>query len=101
MNRLGSGTRHNLEEMQGLTHLSASSLTLIGGVTRMRLLSQLKADITNHVVKVPQLPEAAAVGAALLAGLGAGHFSSPADAISSLRYENIVIEPDPFRVRLV
>lgn len=63
-------TRHNLDEMRSLTGIEITSLTLIGGVTRNELLSRLKASVLNRPVRVPQMPEAAAVGASLLAGLG-------------------------------
>ena len=87
--------RHNLEEMQTLTGLEPTSVILTGGATRLNLLSQLKANILNRPVRVPSLPEAAATGAALLAGLGAGIFLSAEDALSSLRYDTIQFEPDP------
>ena len=86
-------TRHNLEEMQAITQAGLDSLTLIGGVTRIRLLSQLKADVLNRPVMVPQIPEAAATGAALLAGLGAGVFSTPFEATSSPHYGHTQIDP--------
>lgn len=90
--------RHNLEEMQTLTGLEPTSVILTGGTTRLNLLSQLKADILNRPVRVPSQPEAAATGAALLAGLGAGVFNSAEEAFSSLRYETIQFEPDPQHV---
>jgi xylulokinase len=89
--------RHNLEEMQALTGLAPESVILTGGATRLRLLSQLKADVLNRPVRVPQLPEAAACGAALLAGLGAGVFHTVEEALGSLRYAWEDIDPDPRR----
>jgi xylulokinase len=91
-------TRHNLEAMQDLTQQSISSFTLLGGITRLHLLSQLKADALNRPVLIPQVPEAAATGAALLAGLGAGVFSNPAEALSSLHYPCTQIDPIPQHV---
>jgi xylulokinase len=84
-----------VEEMQALTHLNVSSFAVTGGVTRLRLLSQLKADILNRPVFVPQVPEAASTGAALLAGLGAGVFQTPTQALSSLHYDHLQIDPIP------
>ena len=91
-------TRHNLEEMQTITQVNLDLLTLIGGVTRIQLLSQLKADALNHSVIVPQVPQAAATGAALLAGLGTGVFSSPIEAASSPHYGRKQIDPIPEHV---
>ncbi len=87
--------RHNLEEMQVLTGLSIASVTLTGGTARIPLLSQIKAGVLNHPVRVPTIEEAAAAGAALLAGLGCGLFHNPTEALASLRYDCQKIEPDP------
>lgn len=92
---LAMWTRHNLEEMHSLTGLDISSIALTGGVTRLRLLSQLKADVLNRPVLVPQIPESAAAGAALLAGLGAGVFCDPSQALGSIRYDCTQIDPLP------
>ena len=91
--------RHNLEDVGDLPIWQpVEEVILLGGTTRLALLSQLKADILGRPVIVPELPEAAAIGAALLAGLGAGVFRSPAEAVGSLRYGRTIIEPDPARV---
>jgi xylulokinase len=92
---LAMWTRHNLEEMHRLTLLDIASFALTGGVTRLKLLSQLKADVLNRSVLVPQVPEAAATGAALLAGLGAGAFTDPSQALASLHYACIQFDPLP------
>ncbi len=90
--------RHNLEDMRDLpVWQPVEEVILLGGTTRLALLSQLKADVLGRPVIVPELPEAAAVGAALLAGLGAGVFRTLAEAVGSLRYGRTVIEPDPAR----
>jgi len=94
---LAMWTRHNLEEMRRLTGMDISTFALTGGVTRLRLLSQLKADVLNRAVLVPQVAESAAVGAALLAGLGGGVFRHPAQAIASLRHDRAQIDPHPAR----
>jgi len=91
--------RHNLEDVADLPIWQpVEEVILLGGTTRLALLSQLKADILGRPVVVPELPEAAAIGAALLAGLGAGIFHTPGEAVGSLRYGRTVIEPDATRV---
>jgi xylulokinase len=91
--------RHNLEDVRDLPIWQpVEEVILLGGTTRLALLSQLKADILGRPVVVPELPEAAAIGAALLAGLGARVFQSPAEAVGSLRYGRTVIEPDAAHV---
>lgn len=89
--------RHNLEEMSTITGQPVESVILTGGATRLSLLSQLKADLTGRPIRIPQIEEAASVGAALLAGLGAGIFGSMEEALASLRFESTEIIPDPSR----
>jgi len=90
--------RHNVEAMQLHTGLDIDHIILTGGTTRLKLLSQLKADVLNRPVETPDIPEAAATGAALLAGLAAGVFNSVEDALSSLRYDRLQIDPNPRHV---
>ncbi len=87
--------RHNVIALESLTGQTAAQIVLLGGATRIALLSQLKADCLNLPVVVPDLPEAAATGAALLAGLGVGRFASAADACASVHIEHRVFTPVP------
>jgi xylulokinase len=89
--------RRNLATMEVLTGQPTEQVMLIGGTTRLRLLTQIKADVLDLPVTVPDVPEAAVTGAALLAGLGAGVFQAPAEAVDSLRHEVAVCMPDPAR----
>ena len=89
--------RQNLDEMQALTGQPVGDVSLIGGITRLNLLSELKADVLNRPVHVPDIPEAAAVGAALLAGLACGVYETPAEALQSLRYGSRQFLPDAGR----
>lgn len=91
--------RQNLSDMQAAAQVPAQSLSLLGGTTRLALLSQIKADVLNMPVEVPQIPQAAAVGAALLAGLGSGVFSSVTEALASLRYPTWTLQPAPDQAR--
>ncbi len=72
-------------------------LRAIGGGARSQLWLQLKADITGIPVVVPRITEAAGWGAALLAGMGAGHFSSAAQAAEEMLHLEQRFDPDPAR----
>jgi xylulokinase len=87
--------RLNLEVMASFAGASTDPIGLIGGLTRLHLLSELKAHALNQPVLVPELPEAAAVGAALLSGLACGIFSTAEEAASSIRYPVESLHPDP------
>jgi xylulokinase len=77
--------------------VTIDELRAIGGGARSDLWLQLKADITGIPVVVPRITEAACWGAALLAGAGAGHFSSAAQAAKETLQLRRRIEPDPER----
>ena len=68
--------------------VAIDSLRAIGGGAKSSLWLQLKADITGIPVYRPQITEAAAWGAALLAGYGAGVFKDIAKAADA----HIVLE---------
>jgi xylulokinase len=70
-------------------------ITAIGGTTQATLLLQIEAEITGCPIKVPQIPEAAATGAALLAGIGANIFHSGEEAAASVQHTVQIYEPDP------
>jgi len=72
-------------------------LRAIGGGARSKLWLQLKADITGIPVVTPLITEAAAFGAALLAGVGAGVFPSAADAAARFLRLTDTYTPDPAR----
>lgn len=72
-------------------------LRAIGGGARSKLWLQLKADITGIPVITPRVTEAAAFGAALLAGAGAGLWPSAADGAERFLELTDTYEPDPAR----
>jgi xylulokinase len=70
-----------------------------GGATHHPLWLQLQADIFNRPIHRTATQEAAAKGAAMLAGLGVGVYQDGRDAIdSAVERHPEVITPDPRRV---
>lgn len=74
--------------------LEVNRLRAVGGGARSERWMQLKADITGVPVEVMAVREAGCLGAAFLAGLGAGLYTSPQD-ISALSRVKRVFYPDP------
>ncbi len=67
-----------------------------GGATQHPLWLQLQADMFNRPLHQTTTVEAAAVGAALLAGVGVGIYADVADAVTqAVRYANTIVTPDP------
>lgn len=75
--------------------LGGEELRVVGGGARSPLWLQMKADITGRNVRVLATGEATALGAAMLAGVGAGTFADLDEAVERLAVlEPGVIEPD-------
>jgi xylulokinase len=72
-------------------------LRAIGGGARSARWLQLKADVTGIPVVAPRVIEAAALGAALLAGLGVGLYPSAAEASERCLHLAETYLPDPAR----
>jgi xylulokinase len=72
-------------------------LRAIGGGARSKLWLQLKADVSGIPVVTPRITEAAAFGAAILAGVGAGVWPSAADAADRFLELTETFVPEPAR----
>ena len=71
------------------------SLLVLGGATRNPLWLQMKADVTGLPVEVPEHEEVTLLGAAMLAGVGAGVYADLEEAIQATRFRLERYEPDP------
>jgi len=70
------------------------ALCVVGGSVKNIVWQQIKADILQMPVELYDEPEATALGAAMLAGIGAGVYASMEDAIESVTQRNKIIIPD-------
>lgn len=76
--------------------ITAQSITVAGGGTRNQAWMQIKADVSGVPQRIYPSAEATVLGAALVAGLGAGVYRSPAEAVNAVnRADNAltIIEP--------
>ena len=72
-----------------------TAVRVIGGLTRNPLYVQIKASLSGQPITVVELPDAVAMGAALLAGIGCGVYAGLADGQERMRREERVVAPDP------
>jgi xylulokinase len=92
--------RQGFELMIGLG-VPVDRVVASGGGTRHPLWLQLQADILNRPIYQTQTIEAAAVGAALLAGVGAGvYLDARAACRRTVRWRETVVYPIPENVAL-
>lgn len=93
--------------IEGLTHelrinldvlraagIPVKELRAVGGGARSPVWLQLKADLLRLPIRVPAVSDAAALGAALLAGVAAGQYRDPAEAVEAAVRVDVTHAPD-------
>ncbi len=78
----------------------AEKITAIGGAVRNDFWMQNKADVSNCVIDAPELEEATALGAAMLAGTGVGVYKDLEEAAKRVYRPGKQFEPNPKLVSL-
>src|SRR5271157_1555468 len=82
------------DQMQKLG-LSLEQIRVVGGGAQSRLWRQMKADVTGLPIALPQTIETTALGAGMMALVGAGIFNSLDEAAGQIVQIVDVLEPDP------
>jgi xylulokinase len=75
--------------------IKADRIVAVGGAVRNDLWMQDKADVTGKPIEAPAIEEATPLGAAILAGIGAGVYRDEDEAWGRVRRPGRVYEPDP------
>jgi xylulokinase len=97
------GTAYEMEVIrqtaERATGLPINPIIAAGGGTRNHRWMQIKADVSGCRLVVPSIPEATLLGAALVAGVGCGMYSSMEEALLPIEKSNHVevYEPDEDR----
>ena len=88
-----------LLDAEGALGVEATELRSVGGGAKSALWSQIKADVTGLPVVTTSAPDhAGALGAAVLAGVGAGLLPTIEDGATTMVRLAERFEPDPGRV---
>ena len=69
-------------------------IVAIGGAVNNRFWMQNKADVVGRPIEVPDLDEAVPLGAAILAGIGAGIYRDEQDAMQQVYRPGRIYEPN-------
>lgn len=91
------GLSYNLRENIDLLRQSGfhiDSIRAIGGAAKSDVWLQMAADVTGLPVERPAIPEAAVLGAAIIAAVGAGEFSSLEESSAALYRVEHVFTPN-------
>jgi xylulokinase len=86
------GIRHNLEIIEKLgAHVN--EIKCCGGATKSVFFGQIKADIIGKTITIPHEKEASALGAAILASVGAGIYPNIRKAAEEMVHTECHINP--------
>jgi xylulokinase len=86
------------DALQSSAGVDAEIVNIGGGGSRSDVWCQIRADVLGKTLRRASTPEAAAIGAAILAGAGSGCFPSLVDASRNLVQFDRTFEPDPRHV---
>jgi len=93
MEGVAYGTSVILDRMER-EGVSIDELVVCGGPTKSNLWMQIHADVTGKPITIPEEQQAAVLGCAVLATVGAGIYDSIEEAASQMVRVKKVIEPD-------
>jgi len=85
--------RHNLEASESIG-ADVTELLAVGGAANSLLWTQIKADVTQKIIKVPASDTATTLGAAILAGIGVNIYADCEQAARQTIRMMRVHEPD-------
>jgi sugar (pentulose or hexulose) kinase len=87
------GTRTIVESFGDAFH--PRRIVACGGTTRSPFWLQVHADTLGLPLELPEVTDAAALGSAILAAVGAGHFATIEEGARAMVRIHRTIEPDP------
>lgn len=91
---LAMEARYSLDQVLRLSAMPRpEQIVLTGGGTRNRIWLEIKAAVMNNALHIAHMEEAVALGAALLAGVGAGIYATPKVAAGAVRRQSDELMP--------
>lgn len=87
-------TKGNINLVKEFTGITPESIVFAGGASKSPLWCQILSDVTSLPVHVPVVKEATGLGAAILAGYGAGIYSDISKTASELVRLDKIYEPN-------
>ncbi len=84
----------NLDKISEFTGVKIEEIVFAGGASKGALWSQILADVTGCIVKIPKVTEATALGTAMAVGVGCGVYKNLKEASKELVVWDKVYEPN-------
>jgi len=88
-------TRGHLSIIEEVNRIDVREAVLTGGAANGTLWPQILADTLAIPIRIPEVKESTALGAAIYAGVGAGLFDDPGESAERLARFERTVEPDP------
>jgi sugar (pentulose or hexulose) kinase len=89
------GVAYSMRECYAAMPVDVHEIRMTGGGARSDLWRQICADVMGQELAVPQVDESGAVGVAVVAGVGVGHFAGYAEGVERLVENGSVQVPEP------
>lgn len=83
-----------IEGIQEMVGDPIHAVNVVGGATKSPFWMQMKADILGRPIICLDVPEVVTLGAAMLAGIGAGVYRDSVDAVQQTRGDEKTYQPD-------
>ena len=84
----------NLKKIEEFTGMKFSEIVFAGGASKGELWSQILADVTGCIIRIPKVTEATALGASMAAGVGVGIYKDLKTAAKELVVWDKTYEPN-------
>ena len=94
MEGIAYGTEHILRTFQDNGYV-VEEMVAAGGPTQSALWMQIHADVSNLPITLPEVPDGAALGSAILGAVTAGLFPDIQSAAKQMVHTHSRIEPNP------
>ncbi|MBD3172443.1 hypothetical protein GF326_08220 [Candidatus Bathyarchaeota archaeon] len=85
--------RRNVEQLETISGIDLDYLNFCGGNSKSDFWMQIQADVLGKPVHVPLVNDSTAVGAAILASIGTGYYSTLDKAVNNMVNQGKVFEP--------
>jgi xylulokinase len=83
-----------LDTLSELTGDTFPQVICIGGGSKNRFWTQMKADVTQRIMAINSVQENTSLGAAILAGLGSGTYRNADEAFENLQSDYDIMHPN-------
>ena len=80
--------------LESMTGNLPVTIKAIGGGVKNKFWMQTKADILGIPIAIPKIKNATTLGAAILAGIGAGIYQSVPHALKNIQFSEELVEPN-------